>query len=385
MDPTVGTRPRASVESMKIYFCDVCNESIPLKDINANRISIEDGKIICPKCAPKKARRREPLPAGLLASLGVLFLALLGLVVLGSVVAIQHEERLGEISGSLDDLHGRLTAMQGTQQDNVAGVEALRKGMDALEIRNRERWKTLEAGLAKLDERESGASKDLRERLDSGLTELQETLPPRIDDVAGTVKGVQERLSVMEVQQDGLEKQIELVRDLLTSDRPAGPDEAVAEGAPSAGDGEAGEPGKPGEDVESLAEEEVDALIAELESSNYGTRYSATVELGRYDGPKVVAALERMVSDPEDFIRKTAIRILRDKKSKGSIPLFLDALQDEDYHVRVAASGALQALTGQKFGYNPDAPPKEREQQASRWRSWWNENKKRVLASGDDS
>ena len=26
---------------MKIYFCDKCNESIPLKDIGSNRISID--------------------------------------------------------------------------------------------------------------------------------------------------------------------------------------------------------------------------------------------------------------------------------------------------------------------------------------------------------
>ena len=51
--------------ALKIYFCDGCNESIPLKDINENRITIDAGKIFCAQCAPKKpVARRRPIVAG---------------------------------------------------------------------------------------------------------------------------------------------------------------------------------------------------------------------------------------------------------------------------------------------------------------------------------
>ena len=37
---------------MKIYFCDICNESIPLTDLKDGRASTIKGKIFCGNCNP---------------------------------------------------------------------------------------------------------------------------------------------------------------------------------------------------------------------------------------------------------------------------------------------------------------------------------------------
>ena len=104
---------------MKIYFCDLCNESIPLKDINSNRISIEDGKIICPKCAPKALRKRNSLPGGLMAFIGVTFAGLVVLAFLGASVT----DDLARDLGALRDDHGDLKKVvggQGRTQNDMA-------------------------------------------------------------------------------------------------------------------------------------------------------------------------------------------------------------------------------------------------------------------------
>ena len=40
---------------MKIYFCDLCNESIPQEDLEQNRVTSVRGKMICARCAPSIA------------------------------------------------------------------------------------------------------------------------------------------------------------------------------------------------------------------------------------------------------------------------------------------------------------------------------------------
>ena len=37
---------------MKIYFCDGCNESIPLADIQAGQVTTIKGKLFCGNCNP---------------------------------------------------------------------------------------------------------------------------------------------------------------------------------------------------------------------------------------------------------------------------------------------------------------------------------------------
>jgi hypothetical protein len=37
---------------MKIYFCDGCNESIPLTDIQAGQVTTVKGKLFCRNCIP---------------------------------------------------------------------------------------------------------------------------------------------------------------------------------------------------------------------------------------------------------------------------------------------------------------------------------------------
>ncbi len=40
---------------MKIYFCDLCNESIRQEDLEKSRVTTARGKMICAKCLPAES------------------------------------------------------------------------------------------------------------------------------------------------------------------------------------------------------------------------------------------------------------------------------------------------------------------------------------------
>ena len=49
---------------MKIFFCDVCNESIPVKQVQEGQVHTIKGKVICPKCLPTSERPLEGATLG---------------------------------------------------------------------------------------------------------------------------------------------------------------------------------------------------------------------------------------------------------------------------------------------------------------------------------
>ena len=49
---------------------------------------------------------------------------------------------------------------------------------------------------------------------------------------------------------------------------------------------------------------------------------------------------------------------------------FIKQVTDESA-VREAAMVALQAITGQRFGFEPIASPAERAKRVKEWRDWW--------------
>ena len=86
---------------MKIYFCDKCHESIPLKDIKTNRITIDAGKIYCQGCAPKPTRSSRSV--NLLTFVIGMVVCLAGGM---AVAALWGEGLLGR--SEADDMPGRM-------------------------------------------------------------------------------------------------------------------------------------------------------------------------------------------------------------------------------------------------------------------------------------
>ena len=382
-----GSGASAPGRSMKIYFCDICNESIPLKDINSNRITIEEGKIFCQKCAPKKARASERVPGPVLAVLVMLILVVGALGTMGWQLISNQATELRALTATVERLDRSLSGASGKPSSGLRGqLEQAGKAIGAL--RAQVRLLGDDFTLAKneirsrhdsLAQREQDHHVEQQKAIQDAIERLMATLQPDIEAIKNEVRTLKASLNsdaMLEIKV--LKEKLQLLQDVVTARvaslvAPAGEPAALAPGDAVDAPADAGE---------SLEDKETKAHIEKLASEDPGKRYSAVIALGRYSGDRVVTALEGMLapdSDPEDYVRVAVIQTLRKLGSATSIPHIIGALRDTDYFVRVAARGALRSITGTKMDFDPDGPPSDREGRVKNWERWWGDNKGKLL------
>ena len=359
--------------SMKIYFCDICNESIPLKDINSNRITIEEGKIFCQKCAPKKGRANERVPMPILATMGVLVLVVLGLGLMGWKLVSEQASDINTLETTVATLNrslGDLPTQLGTIATKVEGIDGrVQELSDDLTTSRTE----LQQHFERLDDSVRAHHKGYKKEIQGAVDGVLKDLGEEISDLKDQVSNVATELrSDVQTRIKLLQEKVELLQDVVTS----------RGGAPGPGPSADVTP-KPGRDTppapDAAEDREINGHIAKLADPDAGKRYAAVIALGRFSGPKVVKALEGMLRDPEDYVRVAVIQNLRKLNSVSSIPHIIDALRDKDYFVRVAAVGALRSLTSEKLNFDPDTSPSDRESKVKAWEKWWGENQSKLL------
>lgn len=377
-----GVGAKAPTKPMKIYFCDICNESIPLKDINSNRITIEDGKIFCSQCAPKKAQKGERVPPVLLAALLVLLVGLATLGVLGSTAKGRLEQAVGDTELRVQSLVGQQSDQAESLERITGRLEEILRKVDDLSGVLARLEQRLDGRIGALEKTEARHFEELKTDMDVKIRSGVGPLDVRLRDLERQATEVQQTLSAASLMQQQIEKRIDLLQDVVSS---AGPAKPTARAAPdeAAESDPAETPGEPSGVMDDVQLQEIGTLVKRLELKDPGERFSALVALGGYrDRAAVVTPpVERMLKDPVDYVRKTAVRVLSQLASKSSIPNLIEALRDSDYFVRAAARDALRALAGTGFGFDPDGNPSDRERKIKDWEKWWEINKASIAGS----
>jgi hypothetical protein len=72
-------------------------------------------------------------------------------------------------------------------------------------------------------------------------------------------------------------------------------------------------------------------------------------------------------------IRRAAMAIAGEKRTRQFIPDLIQAMSDSDRAVAHAAHTALIRITAENFGPPFNAPPEAYAEAAARWSKWWNE------------
>lgn len=80
---------------------------------------------------------------------------------------------------------------------------------------------------------------------------------------------------------------------------------------------------------------------------------------------------EQDMYDPNPTRRAQAVGELGRMARPDQVPLLIEALDDQDEAVRLAAGRALKDLTGHDTGYRAYAEPSERRRQVDAWRAWY--------------
>ena len=371
---------------MEIYFCDLCNESVPQGDLERGRARMENGRVICQACEAAMSPEGEgpegpakgaaasagdkpptqapaapgatPAPAaapggGATGTVAVLLgsLALVTACALAAGLFAVFDARLRDLEGQLSE------SESGRREDRLRLAQEWRRDLQELDAR---------VGI--LTER-TEAARDER----GGLGERLETLA----DLRGQLQGLEERLQGQldaqderalqksELQAGDLDLLTDRLRDLeaeflrLAGRLDAGP--AVAATAEPA---VASEPA--GEEAPSWM-----GLVADLKSQNSGERWQAVQELGSTRDARVAPHLAPMLKDPDIFVRMATARILGDLGALVAVPSLIDALEDPEASVREAAVVSLRSLTDQDFRFNPGGKEADRAKRVKAWREWW--------------
>jgi HEAT repeat protein len=121
------------------------------------------------------------------------------------------------------------------------------------------------------------------------------------------------------------------------------------------------------------------ALMKDVHTQNQDLRLQVQWALGRvsHDDDVVDTLLANMTSDSSPLFRdKAACALAYDQihlTERQKIRLFgglIQALHDDKDDVRRIAVLALQIHTGQTKGFDPGAPPADREQKIRVWQAW---------------
>lgn len=345
---------------LQLYFCDLCSQSIAQSEIDSRRAVEVRGKWVCASCcaaAPTSpaalsqgsppststlpsvngGRPRAPMSGASFAALALAVLAVVGVV----VVALQARRE----------------------------VTAMRREVARVDPAQAERVRALQRRL-------DGIDASLQRWFDDSWERARATLPPppepnasvrALDEVAAAV--AEARVEVEELASRHDETLRELRERLASLERHW----AIAA---ANGNASAVEPAAAG--LAELAPERK-VVIDRLRSAEPVQRVDALFELMARKDPADIPYVAAMLHDPDPFVRVTAARHLELVGAKLAIGALLDALQDEDATVRLAADSALRGITGQRFRFDPFATPEGRAAGIDEWRGWWSGAWKSVL------
>lgn len=366
---------------MKIQFCDVCNESVPVADVDEGRAVLRNGRVVCARCeaamsasaalgsiapapqaavelivAPPRVLHPPPSlvpPAPRTASGAPLAVAL-------AIVAL-----LAALGGGFF-LFDRLERRTRELEDELARVGA---SID-------ERARLASSGLANEMRAANegfgevrGSVGDLERRLDESAKEraaAHDALRAEVEQLSARMVAIDTVESALERHETELEDLTRLGSTLRAeldgvSDRM---DEPVAAADPAADPAAASAPGAA--DAPAWV-----SWLADLSSPDSGTRWQAVQSLGATGDPSVATHLLPMLGDSDIFVRMAAARILGELGAVDAIPGLIDALEDPEMSVREQAFVSLRKVSGQSLPFDPDGKDVDRAKRVKAWREWW--------------
>jgi len=336
---------------MKIYFCDGCNESIPLTDIQAGQVTTVKGKLFCRNCIPPGGPAAAgPVTPATRRGAGPITVTLL-LALLAYTVWRDLPARLGgpgdreaseELSaGSERDAAGQLSA----------DLAALRQAGDELD-----RKLTFQRG-------DVDSLRAMAADLQRGLDSLRESLDGLQRGQAETGQLI-EQLNLQENRTHALEARIDTLADMLASQQQLLAVRASQAEAPGP-EARAAAPA-----VDPTLQAELDSIRRQLLDPDAGQRFGAVDRIAKGRYKQLVGALLPVLSDEDPFVRSLAMQVLGDFGAVEAVPPLLDVLEDPSPIIRKAAAETLVRLTGYDAGFDPRGSEGERKKAVKKWRDW---------------
>jgi len=381
---------------MDLFFCDICNESVPQSDLERGMAFRRGERVVCAACdqamsneeeAAQETAGGEPAPAepvqdaaapeeptgvaaesaaevsapaqkksagggsGLTGCLiGVLFLLLFGSLAANALLWVEGDRARSSLKASVEALEqGDVTfnARFRDLQTNIARQSQekdayVRESLQSVTGTMDEKFVNLGSRLG----RNENAVEALRQSTSEDRRALERDLKGATDAAGVATKAVESTQENVGYLTDRVVALEEVLEGGMTSD--GGSDDGRQPSWVS--------------------------YLPELKDASAGNRWNAVTVLGDTEDPRVVPHLLPMLDDEDVFVRMATARVLGDLGSAAAIPGLINALSDGQAAVREAAVVALRLLSGKDFRFDPLGKEGDRNKAQSAWRKWWADN-----------
>ena len=355
---------------MEVIFCDVCNESIPLVDLEQGRAVRRGARAVCAACeramsAQAAAGEPEvaptPRPAGMPATMpavtappalaaesakprsrALLWLSVIGIATAGFAVQRELNERSAVLERSQRMEESRLSGMQAQlyqAQFTAQSAQTLVNAQHSQLSNAKAELDQLRQQLSELQEAQTRATQERQaqetERVDALRRSFEAQLlerERRIEEMGMRVARAEDGMRELQMRFDVLAQAAQELRETPGPPQPSLPQDAAWH-----------------------------ALLPRLKDENPSVRWQTVDELSRTGDPAVLEHVVMALADTDLFVRMRAASALGELKLEAALPAILDAMGDAEPMVREAACQSLKLLTGRDPRFDPSASDAERE------------------------
>ena len=122
------------------------------------------------------------------------------------------------------------------------------------------------------------------------------------------------------------------------------------------------------ETQETFQNPKVQALVAEIASSNPDIRMGAVIQLGSIQGEEATQLLKKAFIDSNPYVKVLACKIALQKNDKTIAEDLLSLLNDDNAEVRKHANLALETITNTKVGFEYKSTKTTRDEKILEWK-----------------
>lgn len=344
-------------DSLEVFFCDLCNTSVPEHDLAIGVAARFKGRVIGGCCIGELRGRSSADRVGRGSSAGLLGVAVLLLVAIAGATVFL-EWRLSNETAQLGSRFGGLEGADSRHEQSLAALDT-----------------RLSAGVVRSD----------LEALGSRLASLETTVREGGKVLDGSVGGAKEQIALvlrdLEDLRRGQREQLTNLTAFEREFRAIASDVAVLKAMPRVQPPARRDPELPvTEDsvpaaIDASLPPELAHEVARLRDADPGIRFEAVDKLVSSKNSAVREPLLAMVKDADLFVRRLTVEGLQYFRHAQTVVVLLDALMDPEEIVRHTAHASLQALTGEKIAFDAAGSREQRAQEQRRWREWWDKNK----------
>ncbi|MBT4029719.1 MAG: hypothetical protein HOE66_09995 [Planctomycetes bacterium] len=338
-----------------IHFCNICDQSILLQDLEEGSALLAGERAICPSCrkvlgaaTPGKAVPSSGNGSG--AIWAAILIGLLGWVA-AALVWFQGQDAIRSLRANVHDDFAQAQAE--ISSSLVTGRES--------QVRFEERVVLLEDVLT-----------DFRRHSDSAVASAQTSIQELAQAMA-SLSSLGEDIVSLQSRSSQNESGLQVAEERLRSHRRA--QEALRDQvAVLSKTIQKLQLAATAQDAQDDFPAEVSALLRKLQAKDPLEREAALEKLSKYQDERLLPHIYPLLGDPFEMTRFLAAHTLGEWEARAAVPHLIEALLDDYGFVRQAAMQSLRRITAQNFGYNHDGNAEALQAGYELWKSWWASN-----------